>query len=528
MYSHLPYSEIWLADFEFQALDGERPTPHCSALPRELRSNRLVRALAGRRRTGPPALRRRRRFVVRRVLRGNAELGCGLALDWPAPVRILDLFAEFRCLTNDLPVPCGNGLLGALAYFGLPALDAAEKRSMRELAIRGGPFTAAEQTDLLDYCQSDVDALARLLPAMIAKIDLRRALLRGRYMAAAARMERNGVPIDTDALARIRDGWERIKGRLIAAVDADYSVFVPTGQRVIDPQSHLGAALTETAREYRLDVHRLAEAVDYLWRIDRDSTREGREARRAARQQTGLTARRIDRWEDAGGDYSTYPNLDVDARELAGTHPAAGIGTGYQSDSGYDETDYSGQLWEVLREQDERIRPRHDPSLLRDAAELIAANPDDAAFRPMTFSTAKFADYLKRKNIPWPRLPDSDALALDNATFKEMAKVHPAEIGPIRELRHSLSQLRLNELAVGSDGRNRAAHSRRFGRRRAAISRAIRVSFSARPVGCEVSFDRRRGAPWRTVIGRNRNSASPRHGQATRPCNPPTRRATST
>ena len=102
---------------------------------------------------------------------------------------------------------------------------------MRELAMRGGPFTAGEQADLLDYCQSDVDALARLLSAMRARIDLPRALLRGRYMATAARMEWNGVPIDADALARLRDGWERIKGRLIAAVDASYGVFVPSGQR---------------------------------------------------------------------------------------------------------------------------------------------------------------------------------------------------------------------------------------------------------------------------------------------------------
>ena len=32
----------------------------------------------------------------------------------------------------------------------------------------------------------------------------------------------------------------------------------------------------------------------------------------------------------------------------------------------------------------------------------------------------------------------------------------PAEVGPIRELRHALGQMRLNDLAAGSDGRNRA------------------------------------------------------------------------
>ena len=36
-----------------------------------------------------------------------------------------------------------------------------------------------------------------------------------------------------------------------------------------------------------------------------------------------------------------------------------------------------------------------------------------------------------------------------------MARAYPVEIGPIREVRHTLSQLKLHDLAVGHDGRNR-------------------------------------------------------------------------
>ena len=75
------------------------------------------------------------------------------------------------------------------------------------------------------YCESDVEALARLLPAMLPKIDLPRALLRGRYMAAAARMERNGVPIDADTLELLRRHWSDIQDQLIAEVDRDYGVY---------------------------------------------------------------------------------------------------------------------------------------------------------------------------------------------------------------------------------------------------------------------------------------------------------------
>ena len=119
----------------------------------------------------------------------SAEIGCFLALGWPVPTRILDLFTEFRARTNGLPTVSGAGLLGALVHFGLDAMGTTEKEDMRALILRGGPWSAAERAAILDYCAADVDALARLLPAMLPGIltrphGLGHALLRGRYMAA--------------------------------------------------------------------------------------------------------------------------------------------------------------------------------------------------------------------------------------------------------------------------------------------------------------------------------------------------------
>src|SRR5262249_33306323 len=58
----------------------------------------------------------------------------------------------------------------------------------------------------------------------------------------------------------------------------------------------------------------------------------------------------------------------------------------------------------------------------------------------------------------------------------EMARVYPAEVGPIRELRHTMSQLKLMELAVGDDGRNRTLLScfgSRTGRNQPSNTRSI-------------------------------------------------------
>src|SRR4029077_15354097 len=85
-----------------------------------------------------------------------------------------------------------------------------------------GRYTQAE---ILDYCESDVVALKRLLTAMLPNIDLPRALLRGRYIAAASAMEHAGVPIDVDMLALFRERWTNIQDDLIAEIDRGYSVY---------------------------------------------------------------------------------------------------------------------------------------------------------------------------------------------------------------------------------------------------------------------------------------------------------------
>ena len=91
----------------------------------------------------------------------------------------------------------GAGLLGALAHHGLDAIEAAEKSDMRDLAIRGSPYTNDERVALLDYCESDVVSLAKLLPVMLPRIDLPRVLLRGRFMVGYCHQARLEEPWKT-------------------------------------------------------------------------------------------------------------------------------------------------------------------------------------------------------------------------------------------------------------------------------------------------------------------------------------------
>ena len=218
----LPFNEIWAVDFEFYADPGENSKPVC-LVAWELRSGRKIKLWRDEFGTVPPYPTGRNALFV--AYYASAEISCHLALGWPVPERVLDLFTEFRNHTNGIPTANGAGLLGALAHYGLDSIGAFEKEEMRELILRSGPWSDAERASILDYCESDVAALARLLPSMLLKTDLPRALFRGRYMAASAWMEHNGVPIDVETLGRWRRNWLNIQDELIADIDTGYGVY---------------------------------------------------------------------------------------------------------------------------------------------------------------------------------------------------------------------------------------------------------------------------------------------------------------
>jgi hypothetical protein len=187
------YREVRLAKFEFNQLPGERPTP-IQLMALEYRSGRRVQLCPLPPRSpyplGPEVL-----FVTYNV---PHALACHLALGWPIPANLLDLQAEFRCLSSGLLESGDYGMNDALHYLGVRTQELSDK---------------------------PLDALAKLLETMVPQINLPLALLRGRYAAAVARMESLGVPIDVQSLTRLRTGWEWIQDRLIEELDQPYGVY---------------------------------------------------------------------------------------------------------------------------------------------------------------------------------------------------------------------------------------------------------------------------------------------------------------
>lgn len=214
-------SKVWSVDFEFATDSDLNPVPICM-VAREVNSGELVRIWLW---DNPPAdcpLDLEGALYV--AFNASAEMGCHQVLKWQKPPHILDLYAEF-CAEKAGKTAQRKRLLDACRSYGIATIADEEKKDMRDLCIRGGPYTDEEKVAILDYCQSDVDVTAALLLRMWMTIDLRNALWRGDYGWAVAATERAGIPIDMERYKFLTSVWDEIKADLIQTVDASYGVY---------------------------------------------------------------------------------------------------------------------------------------------------------------------------------------------------------------------------------------------------------------------------------------------------------------
>jgi hypothetical protein len=216
---------VILEDFEFIAAPGERPDVVCVVF-HDLSTGQTTRLWRDQLGSQPPYDAGPDTLVVSFVF--NAEGACHLSLGWPLPANVLDLSPEFKRQVNGKGISRKNqGLLGALQYFGLSSIAPKRKDAMRDRIIKGWPFSAEEREQILTYCAEDVEALRKLLFALLPNIDLPLALHRGQAVAALARSEHIGVPIDMEVFAQLADKkiWREIRDSMVPQVDR-YGIYV--------------------------------------------------------------------------------------------------------------------------------------------------------------------------------------------------------------------------------------------------------------------------------------------------------------
>lgn len=219
------FPNIWIVDYEFYGGGGNPQIPICY-VAKNFKTKEVIKHWITETETEPEYSTDEKTLFV--AYFASAEMGCHQTLNFKLPLYIVDLFAEFRCLTNGAKIPSGNSLIGACNYYGLSSSDATYKDTMRDRILQGPPYSEEEKTTILDYCHKDVEMTVNLFLKMQSSIDLPYALLRGRYMAAVASMEYFGIPIDTKKLQELIDCWDIIKDELIYRVDTQYNVYEGT------------------------------------------------------------------------------------------------------------------------------------------------------------------------------------------------------------------------------------------------------------------------------------------------------------
>lgn len=203
---------LWVVDFEFRQVPGQRPEPWCG-VGRCIKTGE-IRVWRFDDPTSPVPYTTGPGDVVA-AYAASAEGSCILALGMPQPRHWIDLLPLHRRMTNVHGEPCKGSLLAAAERFGLSSISEAGKHSLRELAIRGAPFTGEEFPSLIHYCKQDVDLTVRLLPHLLRDVRIEHALFFGRYTGrAVSAIEHAGVPIDLPLLQALTTDWKPVKSML--------------------------------------------------------------------------------------------------------------------------------------------------------------------------------------------------------------------------------------------------------------------------------------------------------------------------
>ena len=220
------FEEVWIVAFATQSRPGEWPDVH-GLVALEVHSQKQVvldASTLGSLDAPPYGIGKAALFVA---YGAPAQFACHFKLGWGLPANVLDLQAEFKNVMNNTDQAHPATLVDALTYYcGKSAAVDSPRLELRSLSVsaagQAAPFCARRP---LSLCEMQVEAVASLLMPIMKKSTWAHALLRGRYMKAVACIERNGIPVEEELLARTLLHWKEIRLQVISEVDSDYGVY---------------------------------------------------------------------------------------------------------------------------------------------------------------------------------------------------------------------------------------------------------------------------------------------------------------
>ena len=131
----------------------------------------------------------------------------------------------------------GHSLLACCKRYGIQTISAdLKKYFIHELILPNDDYTESQRSKILDYCLSDVIANEELFYAQIKELEkvkrheapgtlIHQAIFAGAAKAATAKVEFDGIPVNTELLATIQENFPAIKEKMIAELNAELDVF---------------------------------------------------------------------------------------------------------------------------------------------------------------------------------------------------------------------------------------------------------------------------------------------------------------
>jgi hypothetical protein len=233
------FKEVWVWDSEYVVVPGWHVSPVCMAGIELHTGNTVSRvwhegeSVSNPMPFGPEA--------VHLVYSASADLGFALSAGWGLPVNVIDLWVEYRNLTNGLLDNQGEkletSLLEACHASGIwDTTPEAEKEASRERIIAGFPFSNEEMRHIVDYCGGDVRMTKDLALKLVPRIhNLPQALHRGRCMKGVVCMEWNGTPVNVPVYERLRANSAELQRRVVRNFESEYNLGIFTFDKKGDP-----------------------------------------------------------------------------------------------------------------------------------------------------------------------------------------------------------------------------------------------------------------------------------------------------
>lgn len=169
------------------------------------------------------------------------------------------------------------------------------------------------------------------------------------------------------------------------------------GKDRLSNQDRLDDAIDEVMGEHpHLDEKALRDEIDDVWKEASERISERENAKAYARKLSGMNARQIDQAEDRGLDHAGTGRMDEVARDLVEAYPDL------QGEFG--GHDGPAKVWDFIREGKQPIPPKHDESIVQQAAARLKSavmdfQPDDGELVP--FSRRGEVDKYRLGYLAW-------------------------------------------------------------------------------------------------------------------------------